>query len=84
MLSKMYISVMKPQHDVENTVRRHRVAAEMTQHELAERLGVTRQTILSIEKGKYTPSVALALALAKAFSVPVEALFQLNDGESHG
>ncbi len=54
----------------------------MTQQELADRVGVTRQTILSIEKGKYTPSVALALQLAQVFAVPVEALFQL-EGEAH-
>ena len=56
--------------------------AEMTQQELADQVGVTRQTILSIEKGKYTPSVALALGLAEVFDVSVEALFQLNRGET--
>ena len=56
----------------------------MTQQELADRVGVTRQTILSIEKAKYTPSVALALCLAEAFDVSVEALFQLNKGENDG
>ena len=56
----------------------------MTQQELADRAGVTRQTILSIEKGKYTPSVALALRLAQVFEVGVEALFQLNQGDSNG
>lgn len=53
----------------------------MTQQDLADRVGVTRQTILSIEKGKYTPSVALALSLAEAFDVSVETLFQLNKGD---
>ena len=53
----------------------------MTQQELADRMGVTRQTILSIEKGKYTPSVALALCLAEVLDVSVETLFQLNKGE---
>ena len=75
---------MKPRHDVTNRVRRHRIAAEMTQQELAERVGVTRQTILSIEKGKYTPSVALALHLAEIFQVRVEELFELNAGENDG
>ena len=56
----------------------------MTQQELADRVGVTRQTILSIEKGKYTPSVALALALAEILDVGVETLFQLNKGEDDG
>ena len=56
----------------------------MTQRELADQLGVTRQTVLSIEKGKYTPSVALALCLAEVFDVSVETLFQLNKGDGDG
>ena len=73
---------MKPQHELDNTVRRHRLAAEMTQQELADRLGVTRQSVLSIEKGKYTPSVALALRIAETFGVSVEALFQFKRSKS--
>ena len=72
---------MRPRHDIQNLVRQHRLMGGMTQQELADRLGVTRQTILSIEKGKYTPSVALALSLAEVFDVSVETLFQLNKGE---
>ena len=75
---------MKPLHDVQNLVRRQRLMGGMTQQELAVRVGVTRQTILSIEKGKYTPSVALALCLAEVFDVSVETLFQLNPGENDG
>lgn len=45
---------------------------------LAEHVGVTRQTIISIEKGNYTPSVLLALKLAKVFNVPVDKLFTLH------
>ena len=71
---------MRSRHDILNQVRRHRLAAGLTQQDLADRVGVTRQTILSIEKGKYTPSVALALTLAGIFQVPVEALFQLEEG----
>jgi putative transcriptional regulator len=51
----------------------------MTQQELAERVGVTRQTILSIEKGKYNPSVGLALRLAEVFGVAVETLFEIDE-----
>jgi putative transcriptional regulator len=69
---------MKERHDIVNAVRRHRLARDITQSELAELLGVTRQTVLSIEKGKYTPSVGLALRLAEIFAVSVETLFQLN------
>jgi len=75
---------MKPRHDIRNLVKRHRLLAGITQQELADRVGVTRQTVLSIEKGKYTPSVALALTIAEVFEVSVETLFQLNKGESDG
>lgn len=62
-----------------NHLRRLRLAAgEMTQQDLAERTGVTRQTILSIEKGNYNPSVELALRLAKALGTTVEALFEIG------
>jgi putative transcriptional regulator len=78
------MSVMRPRHDIRNLLRQHRLMSGMTQQELAERVGVTRQTVLSIEKGKYTPSVALALSLAEVFEVSVEALFQLNKDERDG
>lgn len=55
----------------------------LTQQELADRLGVTRQTILSIEKGRFTPSVALALGLAEILGVRVEDLFRLDKGDEH-
>jgi putative transcriptional regulator len=57
---------------------------EMTQQQLADRVGVTRQTIISIEKGKYKPSVELALRLARVFNVPVEKIFVLKEGMSDG
>ena len=75
---------MRPRHDIRNLARQHRLMIGMTQQELAERVGVTRQTILSIEKSKYTPSVALALRLAEVLDVTVEALFQLNKEASDG
>ncbi len=73
---------MRPRHDIRNLVRQHRLMGGLTQQELADRVAVTRQTILSIEKGKYTPSVALALCLAEVFDVNVETLFQLNKGKN--
>ncbi len=75
---------MRPRHDIQNLLRQHRMIGGITQQELADRVGVTRQTILSIEKGKYTPSVALALCFAEVFDVSVEALFQLNKGDNDG
>lgn len=70
---------MSDRDEVRNHLRRYRRQLhDMTQQELADRVGVTRQTILSIERGRYSPSIALALKLAEAFGVPVEALFELN------
>lgn len=77
---------MRAQHDLRNALRRHRRLAEgMTQEDLAGHVGVTRQTILAIEKGDHNPSVGLALKLAAVLGVPVEALFQLEAGlpEAH-
>lgn len=48
----------------------------MTQQELADRIGVTRQTIIAIEKGKYSPSLEAAFRIAATFGVPLEAVFQ--------
>jgi len=75
---------MTQQSTVRNHVREHRRHRnEMTQQELADRVGVTRQTILSIERGRYNPSVDLALRLAHVFGVPVESLFELDGGVPH-
>jgi len=65
--------------EVTNNVRRLRFEhSEMTQQELAERAGVTRQTIIAIEAGKYMPSLPLAFKLARVFNLGVEDVFQLN------
>jgi len=56
-------------------LRELRTQAEMTQAQIADAVGVTRQTIIAIEKGNYTPSVLLALKLARALKVSVEELF---------
>ena len=63
---------------VKNSVQQYRQEAGLTQEELAEKAGVTRQTVIAIEKGNYTPSVALALRLAKVFKCSVEDLFTLT------
>ena len=72
---------------IENRIRRLRFdAGEMTQKDLADRVGVSRQTIIAIEKGSYNPSVALALRIARVFGARVEDVFRLADteGESDG
>lgn len=60
---------------VKNRVRQRRMLADRTQEDLATSVGVTRQTIIAIEKGNYTPSVLLALRLARALGCSVEDLF---------
>ena len=76
---------MTDRHDVRNSVKRHRRQLhDMTQQELAECVGVTRQTILSIERGRYNPSVGLALRLAEVFGVPVEELFEIEVETGNG
>lgn len=53
---------------------------EMTQAELADRVGVTRQTIIAIEQGKYSPSLEMAFQIAQVFGVGIDAVFQYPDG----
>ncbi len=58
-----------------------RAEMDITQGELAEKIGVTRQAVNSIELGKYVPSTVLALKMAKLFGKTVEELFQLEEGD---
>jgi|TARA_Y100001968_G_C19029698_1_gene559196 putative transcriptional regulator len=60
---------------MKNLVKVERARLNLTQAELAERLGVSRQTIHAIEKEKFNPSVSLALKMGKLFNLPVEELF---------
>jgi putative transcriptional regulator len=63
---------------VVNSVQVSRAKKELTQEELAKAVGVTRQTIIAIEKGNYTPSVFLALKIAAFFKTNVEQLFKIE------
>jgi putative transcriptional regulator len=65
---------------VTNDIRRLRFAhQEMTQAELAERVGVARQTIIAIEQGRYSPSLEMAFQIARVFGVPLDDVFQYPD-----
>ena len=64
---------------MKNNLRVERARVRMTQHELADKTGVTRQTIVAIEQGKFNPSTVLALKMARVFGVTIEALFELED-----
>ena len=59
-----------------NTIRELRAEREMTQQELAEAIGVTRQTVIAIELNKYSPSLETAFRIARVFGVPLERAFQ--------
>lgn len=59
-----------------NKLKIYRTQVNFTQEELANRAGVTRQTIIAIEKGKYIPSLELAFKLAKIFKVKIEEMFK--------
>ena len=62
---------------ITNAIRRLRFEhGEMTQQALAERIGVTRQTVNAIEQGKYSPSLEVAFRIAAAFGQPLDAVFQ--------
>ena len=65
---------------IRNRIRRLRFDHdEMTQEELANRVGCTRQTIIALEQNKYVPSIELAFRVTKAFGVPLEEVFQHED-----
>lgn len=68
---------------VSNSIRALRFAAgEMTQAELANRVGLTRQTIIAIEQGRYSPSLEMAFRIANVFGVPLNDVFQYPGEES--
>lgn len=67
---------------VTNTIRSLRFArGEMTQAELAGRIGVTRQTVIAIEQGRYSPSLEMAFQIARVLGVSLEDVFQYPDSE---
>jgi putative transcriptional regulator len=71
--------VVKPT-SVTNAIRRLRFDHdEMTQAALAERIGVTRQTVIAIEQGRYSPSLEMAFQIAGVFGVPLDEVFQYPD-----
>lgn len=61
-----------------NHLKQHRARLDLTQQQLAEQVGVRRQTIIAIEKGQYVPSALLAFKLARALGMKVDELFELE------
>lgn len=64
---------------MKNKIKVFRAMHDMTQEDLAQAVGVTRQTILAIEKGKYVPSLDLAFKIARNFNVTIEEVFQYEN-----
>jgi putative transcriptional regulator len=72
----------QPKTRVLNTIRTLRFnAGEMTQQQLADRIGVTRQTVNAIEQGKYSPTLEAAFRIAHVFGLPLEDVFQYEQGD---
>ena len=67
-----------PENELENSLKVHRARLNLTRAELAERVGVSRKTINTVENGVFTPSATLALKLARALGVAVEEVFSLR------
>lgn len=68
---------------ISNNIRKLRFNHnEMTQQELADRVGVTRQTIIAIENAKYSPSLELAFRIARVFTTPLEEVFTFEEKDS--
>ena len=67
---------------MQNRVREQRVQGRLSQAELADALGVSRQTVISIEGGRYLPSLPLAFRIARFFDMPVDKMFDPDEEES--
>ncbi len=68
---------------MKNKLKVYRAMNDLTQEALAQKLGVTRQTIVSLENGKYDPSIQLAFKTARLFGVKIEDIFIFEDGAGH-
>jgi putative transcriptional regulator len=67
--------------EIKNRIKELRAKNDLTQKDLAEKVGVTRQTIVALEKGTYVPSLLLAMNIAEVFNEPIESIFQ-KEGEA--
>ncbi len=66
------------QEKIQNEVSKYRLSLGITQEDLALKVNVSRQTIIALEKGNYTPSILLALKISDFFEVPVEKIFKIS------
>lgn len=68
----------------ESSIHVHRAMKRMTQQELADKVGVSRQTIIQLERNRYNPSLLVAHDIADVFEVPIEKIFSFKKGDSDG
>jgi len=71
-------SLINMQEKIKNEVSKFRIEMGVTQEDLAFKVNVSRQTIIALEKGNYTPSILLALKIAGFFKMPVEKIFKIS------
>ncbi|WLR44096.1 helix-turn-helix transcriptional regulator [Bacillus carboniphilus] len=69
--------------EIKNRVKELRTRHYMTQNVLAEKVDVTRQTIVALEKGSYVPSLLLAMNIARVFNLPIEDIFYFEEDENY-
>lgn len=81
-LSRKYVR-RRQKMPLYNHLKEYRAKINVNQHEMGQLVGVSRQTISQIERGDYSPSVTLALKIARVFGVPVEAIFVYEEEEKH-
>jgi putative transcriptional regulator len=67
---------------IRNKLKVYRAMHDMTQEQLADQIGVTRQTVIAIERDKYLPSLKLAFKIARMFNVPLEEIFTYEESEN--
>ncbi len=79
MYSLFYMTKLVPKLKIKNQLAEFRLNFSLTQQALAEAIGVTRMTIIAIEKGDYNPSLELAFRLAKHFKTDLNSIFQTED-----
>ena len=79
----MVLTVNLEEVEMKNKLKVYRAMRNLTQEQLAEKIGVTRQTVIAIESNKYLPSLGLAFKIANVFDVRVEEIF-INDQEKEG
>ena len=76
------LDFLRTEHSMKNIIEQKRKERGMTQQQLAAALGVSRQTIISLENGKYNPSILLAHAIARLFSAQIEDIFLFEEEEA--